>query len=110
MKDHSKLSAKKLTEIWKSLSEEQKKPYINKYEEEKKKYEKFLEKKKLETEDEKEEKEEKEINKKKNKSMKKIAKTTKEQNYLNNNKVCNCGKCDYCKSLKKIKSKLYDME
>ena len=100
-------SAKKLGQIWKSLSDEQKKPYIDKYIEEKKKYEKFLEEKKSKdaSEDEKEEKK-----RKKSKNKKMIAKTTKKQNDLNNNKVCNCGKCHYCKSLKRIKLKLNEEE
>ncbi len=90
-----RLTGKQLGEMWNKLSELEKKPFIEQYNLEKKKYEllkaELEQKKSADDEDE----------KKKNHKVK--AKTTKEQNDKNNNLPCNCGTCDDCVIRKKIK-------
>ena len=88
-----KYTAKELGELWNRHSEQEKKPYYDKYESEKKEYEQLkaeLEKNKSDEESKDEDEEEK------NKNHKAKAKTKKAQNRKNNNLPCNCGICDDC--------------
>jgi len=87
--DNKKLSAKELGQMWKLLPIKDKKIFIEKYEEENKKYKKLKEENELR---------EKSKNKRKNQNVG-IKKIKFRQN-KNNRKACNCGKCDECKKLK----------
>ena len=75
--------------MWKLLPIKDKKIFIEKYEEENKKYKKLKEENELR---------EKSKNKRKNQNVG-IKKIKFRQN-KNNRKACNCGKCDECKKLK----------
>ena len=104
LKKDKKLTAKDLGALWKSLTEDEKKPFINAYEKEKAEYEKNIselieEEKADESEDEKEQK------KPRAKQPKAKARTRKSQMSKNNRKDCNCGKCDACLKSKKNKSR-----
>ena len=101
--DDKKLTAKELGAMWKKLSETKKKPFVEQYELEKKKYEKM--KDELENKSDSESEEEKEEKKPKRKASKAKAKTKKSQNDKNNCKACNCGECDECMKGKKKKGK-----
>ena len=89
-----KLTAKQLGKMWKNLSETEKRPFIEQYELEKKKYEKM--KDELENKSDSESEEEKEEMKPKRKASKAKAKSNRAQNDKNNAKACNCGRCDEC--------------
>ena len=95
--DDKKLTAKELGAMWNKLSETKKKPFFDKFEAEKKKYEKL----KDELENKSEEEDEEEEKEPKKKASKAKAKTKKSQNSKNNCNPCNCGECDYCKKKKK---------
>ena len=101
-----KLTAKELGAMWSKISETQKKPFIDQYEEEKLKYDKLkneIEAKyeKENSEEEKEEEDKEEINssnvKKGSKAKIKIKKAIVDKK---NAKACNCGKCTDCKKRK----------
>ena len=95
-----KYNAKDLGKMWNKLSEEEKKPYFDRFELEKKKYE--LLKAELENKSDDEESNEEDEDEK-NKNHKVKAKTKKAKNRKNNNIPCNCGTCDDCIIRKKIK-------
>ena len=100
--DGKRLTAKELGAMWKKLTEEEKKPFTEKYEIELKKYNEMLVELNKKSEEEKNSKEEDGniVNKKKGKAK---AKTKKSQNDKNNKKACNCGECDECVMRKKRK-------
>ena len=101
--DGKKLTAKELGAMWKKLSEEEKKPFNEKYERELKKYNEMLNElnKKSEEEKDSEQEEDKQLSNKKKFKVK--AKTKRSQNDKNNKKACNCGQCDECLIRKKRK-------
>ena len=90
--EEKKLTAKELGAMWKKLPDTKKKPFIAKYEEEKKKYEKL--KDEMGNKSEEEDSDVEEEKKPKKKTSKAKAKTKKSQNDKKNCKACNCGECD----------------
>ena len=98
--DDKKLTAKELGDMWKKLSDEDKKPFIDKYQEEKKKYEKLKDELGNKSEEEDSDVEVEDKKEKTKKSSKAKAKTKKAQVEKNNSKACNCGKCAECKKRK----------
>ena len=101
--EEKKLTAKELGAMWKKLPDTKKKPFIAKYEEEKKKYEKL--KDEMGNKSEEEDSDVEEEKKPKKKTSKAKAKTKKSQNDKKNCKACNCGECDECLKGKKKKTK-----
>ena len=91
-----RLKAKELAKMWKELPNTKKKPFIDKYEKDKKEYDK-----KLEEFNKKEKEEEKTEEEKDNKKVK--AKIKKTKHIKNIVKACNCGECDECLIKKKKK-------
>ena len=106
--EDKKLTAKELGAMWQKLSDTKKKPFIEKYELEKKKYEKM--KDELANKSESESEEEKEEKKPKKKASKAKGKCKKSQNEINNAKACNCRVCDDCMKAKKKRGKKVAVE
>ena len=106
--EDKKLTAKELGAMWQKLSDTKKKPFIEKYELEKKKYEKM--KDELANKSESESEEEKEEKKPKKKASKAKGRCKKSQNEKNNAKACNCGECDDCLKGKKKNGKKVAVE
>ena len=117
-----KLKPKELGQMWHSLSEEEKKPYIERYNIAKKEYDETVAKlrelmkkankdKKNKQKSESDEEDsvsadssnEDDANKKTQPKAKRKAPTKKEDNKKNNTKSCNCGECDDCKKKKRKK-------
>ena len=110
--DGKKLTPKTLGKMWRDLSSQKKKVYIDKYKSLKKSYDEIIErlkqdKKKEDDEEETEiESSKKSTEEKPQKKTRKIkAKIRKEDEDKSNMIACNCGNCDECKVKKKKNKK-----